>query len=396
MRYRKSTVFYQRKAITDPVSKSLVLVVDRDDDFGNKGNVVTPVIGLDAAVAAAIDLGVADPEDSDVNGLLAGIHLYKEMKEEGRDVEIALICGDKKVGHRSDEALQKELQTVIETVHPDNAVLVSDGAEDEYVYPIITAYVKIMSVKKVYVKQTPGIEGFFYIVSKTLSDPAKKKRFLAPIGAILTVIALVYLIVDISAYSVTESTSYLFDMTAPLVLLFIGLLILNYAYDSIDAILDYFNQWAQQVKDNSISAAFTLLSIILFVVGFIIAIYSVKDYLGNSILYIALVFLSSLLWPIEFSVLFNRLGKIMNGLVESHAFEYNILTGIIMQFGIGFILQAIIDFMTGYLGYFSIDTTITLLELAAGIFMMIMSSGIAILFRRMYAAKNKEAVANEA
>lgn len=373
-----------------------MLVVDRDDDFGNKGNVVTPVIGLDAAVAAAIDLGVADPEDSDVNGLLAGIHLYKEMKEEGRDVEIALICGDKKVGHKSDEALQKELQTVIETVHPDNAVLVSDGAEDEYVYPIITAYVKIMSVKKVYVKQTPGIEGFFYIVSKTLSDPAKKKRFLAPIGAILTVIALVYLIVDISAYSVTESTSYLFDMTAPLVLLFIGLLILNYAYDSIDVILDYFNQWAQQVKDNSISAAFTLLSIILFVVGFIIAIYSVKDYLGNSILYIALVFLSSLLWPIEFSVLFNRLGKIMNGLVESHAFEYNILTGIIMQFGIGFILQAIIDFMTGYLGYFSIDTTITLLELAAGIFMMIMSSGIAILFRRMYAAKNKEAVANEA
>ena len=51
--------------------KTLVLVVDRDDDFGVKGGVKTPVIGIDGAISAAIDLGVEDPEDSDVNGLLA-------------------------------------------------------------------------------------------------------------------------------------------------------------------------------------------------------------------------------------------------------------------------------------------------------------------------------------
>jgi len=363
----------------------LVLVVDRDDDFGEKGGVSTPVIGIEGAITAAIDLGIADPEDSDVNGLLAGINLYKEMKEEGRDVEIALICGDKKVGHRSDEALQKELQIVIDEVHPDGAALVSDGAEDEYVYPIITTYVKITSVRKVYVKQTPGIEGFFYIVSKALSDPAKKKRFLAPIGIILTVISLMYLVVDISAFSVTESSSYLFSMTAPLVMLFIGLLILNYAYDSVDSLMNYFDQWRQQVRDNSMSAAFSLMSIVLFVVGFVFAIYSVKDYFGNSFLYLVLVFLGTLLWPIVFSVFFNQLGKIMNELVERKMFQYDLLTNVIMIFGIGFVLQAIIDFVREYMGYYSVSTTVTAIEMVSGLVLMTMASGVAILFKRLYA-----------
>ena len=94
----------------------MVLVVDRDDDFGVKGSVHTPVIGLQDALVAAVDLGVNDPEDSDVNGLFAGIKIYNEMKAEGKDVEIALVCGDKNVGHKSDEAITKELDEVLEKV----------------------------------------------------------------------------------------------------------------------------------------------------------------------------------------------------------------------------------------------------------------------------------------
>jgi hypothetical protein len=41
--------------------KTLVLSVDRDNDFGVKAGVVTPVIGIDHCMKAATALAVADP-----------------------------------------------------------------------------------------------------------------------------------------------------------------------------------------------------------------------------------------------------------------------------------------------------------------------------------------------
>lgn len=216
----------------------MILVVDRDDDFGEKG-VETPVIGIEAAKVAAMSLGVEDPEDSDVNALFAAMNIYNDLIKDNDDVEIALICGDKKVGHRSDSMLISELETVIDIVKPEHAILVGDGAEDEYIYPIISSRVPIDSVRKVYVKQAPGVEGFIYIISKTLRDPQKKKRFLAPIGILFCFIALVYILADISAFVATNSVSYLFSMTAPMVVFLIGGLTLIYAYDAVDITYGY-------------------------------------------------------------------------------------------------------------------------------------------------------------
>ncbi len=110
--------------------------------------------------------------------------MYREMKADktAPDVEIALICGDKDVGYRSDEALTDELEIVMTTCKPKGAILVGDGAEDEYIYPIISSRLHIDSVRKVYVTQTPGVEGTVYIISKYLKDPAKKRRFGTPIA----------------------------------------------------------------------------------------------------------------------------------------------------------------------------------------------------------------------
>ena len=110
------------------MTKTLILVVDRDDDFGEKGGVETPVIGIEAAKVAAMSLGVEDPEDSDVNALFAAMNIYNDLIKDNDDVEIALICGDKKVGHRSDSMLISELETVIDIVKPEHAILVGDGA----------------------------------------------------------------------------------------------------------------------------------------------------------------------------------------------------------------------------------------------------------------------------
>ncbi|MDD2533025.1 MAG: DUF373 family protein, partial [Candidatus Methanomethylophilaceae archaeon] len=109
------------------MKKTLILVVDRDNDFGMKGGVQTPAIGIEAALRASMSLGVSDPEDSDVNALFAAINIYNDL-EKDRNVEIALICGDQRVGPRSDAAIVDELEEVIEKVRPDRAILVGDGA----------------------------------------------------------------------------------------------------------------------------------------------------------------------------------------------------------------------------------------------------------------------------
>ena len=356
------------------MTKTLILVVDRDDDFGEKGGVETPVIGIEAAKVAAMSLGVEDPEDSDVNALFAAMNIYNDLIKDNDDVEIALICGDKKVGHRSDSMLISELETVIDIVKPEHAILVGDGAEDEYVYPIISSRVPIDSVRRVYVKQAPGVEGFIYIISKTLRDPQKKKRFLAPIGILFCFIALVYILADISAFVATNSVSYLFSMTAPMVVFLIGGLILIYAYDAVDITYGYIDLIRGELKSPSITLTFKILSAVLFLTAVVIALFSIKDVLNNGILFVTMEFLSSFLWPFAFSMFLNYMGQTINDYVETKELPYGLITTIVTIMGFSFIVQGVVDFLKNYMGYGTVDVFVVLVEFLIGVVSIIASS----------------------
>ena len=356
------------------MTKTLILVVDRDDDFGEKGGVETPVIGIEAAKVAAMSLGVEDPEDSDVNALFAAMNIYNDLIKDNDDVEIALICGDKKVGHRSDSMLISELETVIDIVKPEHAILVGDGAEDEYIYPIISSRVPIDSVRRVYVKQAPGVEGFIYIISKTLRDPQKKKRFLAPIGILFCFIALVYILADISAFVATNSVSYLFSMTAPMVVFLIGGLTLIYAYDAVDITYGYIDLIRGELKSPSITLTFKILSAVLFLTAVVIALFSIKDVLNNGILFVTMEFLSSFLWPFAFSMFLNYMGQTINDYVETKALPYGLITTIVTIMGFSFIVQGVVDFLKNSMGYGTVDVFVVLVEFLIGVVSIIASS----------------------
>lgn len=356
------------------MTKTLILVVDRDDDFGEKGGVETPVIGIEAAKVAAMSLGVEDPEDSDVNALFAAMNIYNDLIKDNDDVEIALICGDKKVGHRSDSMLISELETVIDIVKPEHAILVGDGAEDEYIYPVISSRVPIDSVRKVYVKQAPGVEGFIYIISKTLRDPQKKKRFLAPIGILFCFIALVYILADISAFVATNSVSYLFSMTAPMVVFLIGGLTLIYAYDAVDITYGYIDLIRGELKSPSITLTFKILSAVLFLTAVVIALFSIKDVLNNGILFVTMEFLSSFLWPFAFSMFLNYMGQTINDYVETKELPYGLITTIVTIMGFSFIVQGVVDFLKNYMGYGTVDVFVVLVEFLIGVVSIIASS----------------------
>ena len=150
--------------------RTLVLNIDRDDDFGRKAKVKSPIIGLKDNLDAAIKIGETDPEDSDLNAIFSAISLYKQIKKDKNDVEIATICGDIRVGFKSDEMLAKQLEEVINVTKADDVIFVSDGAEDEYILPIIQTRIKITSIHRVSIKQSRHLEDTYYRIIKLLDD----------------------------------------------------------------------------------------------------------------------------------------------------------------------------------------------------------------------------------
>ncbi len=170
--------------------KTLILCVDRDDDLGQKGEVETPIVGRRANVAAATALGLADPEDSDTNAVFAAVNIYDKQRARARtddQYEVATVTGHPRMGIRGDRKLARELDEVLAAVRPDDVILVSDGAEDERILPIIQGRIPVAHVHRSVVKQAPRLEGFYYVLTRLLDDRKQAMRFVLPLGIILSV-----------------------------------------------------------------------------------------------------------------------------------------------------------------------------------------------------------------
>jgi putative membrane protein len=174
--------------------RTLVLSVDRDDDIGFKGNIESPVIGRSACLAAANTLGLADPEDSDVNAIFQAVKIYDELKADGEDVEVAVIAGNHMHMIEGDRKIASSLDFVIQQTGASNCILVTDGAEDEYVLPIIQSRIPVTSIRRVVVSQIPNLEGTYYIIKKLLNDPKVSRMVLVPIGLAMLLYAATYLL----------------------------------------------------------------------------------------------------------------------------------------------------------------------------------------------------------
>ncbi|RLF29005.1 MAG: hypothetical protein DRN08_02325 [Thermoplasmata archaeon] len=178
--------------------KTLILNVDRDDDFGRKAKVKSPIVGVQDNIEAANKLGQSDPEDSDLNAIFLAIATYNSLKKKGKDVDIATICGDINVGIKSDQILAEQLEKVLKKTNADDVILISDGSEDEYILPMIQSRIKITSVKRVSVKQSKDLEDAYYRIIKLLDDDKVKKQFFLPVALILIVWA-VFALLDMTA-----------------------------------------------------------------------------------------------------------------------------------------------------------------------------------------------------
>jgi len=168
----------------------LVLCVDLDDDLGRKTGLDTPVIGRDAVEEAAVALATADPEDSDVNVLFEGVHLHDDLVGEEVEVEVAAVTGVDGSDVAANRKVGEEVDTVLaslETGEDVRAIIVTDGAQDESVVPVIRSRVYIDGVQRVVVRQAQDLESMYYTIKQVLDDPETRGTILVPLGILLLI-----------------------------------------------------------------------------------------------------------------------------------------------------------------------------------------------------------------
>ncbi|HJH31308.1 MAG TPA: DUF373 family protein [Methanosarcinaceae archaeon] len=175
--------------------QTLVICIDRDDDLGEKAKVATPIIGRDDNISAAVKLASADPEDSDTNTIFGGIKVLDDLQARGIDAEIVTFAGDKNIGVISDQKIARQLEDILVKFDAENAIFISDGAEDETLVPIVQSRIKIDSVKRIVVMQNANLESTYYILKNAFNDPKISQTFFVPLG-LASVIYAVFLLAN--------------------------------------------------------------------------------------------------------------------------------------------------------------------------------------------------------
>ncbi len=355
------------------MKKTLVLVVDRDDDFGVKGKVNTPVIGVQNCLDAATAFGIADPEDSDLNALYAAVSVCLDLQEEGHEADVALICGDEKVGHRSDLALVKQLDEVLDEIQPESVVLVGDGAEDEYIYPIISSRAHVDSVKKVFVKQAPGLEGTFYILTKMMSSPEKRMRFLVPLGLTIIILSLFFLIPEMVIFAINRDLTMLSSMSGPLVIFFVGLVLALYGFNVVERMYDMRGRIKVALVGKTTSIIFFALAMTVIIA---MALYS---YMGIEGLYInsfplkVVYFVSTMVWPFVIAFVLMDFGTSLETFIHDKTINTDLIFSCLGLASLGLATTGILDLLMMNMGY-GYGWQVGILEIASGIALSVLVS----------------------
>ncbi len=347
--------------------KTLVLAVDRDDDLGQKVGIEGPVVGRAEMLDAAMKFALADPEDTDMNSMFSAIRYFDDLLKRGIEAEVALITGDPEVGFKSDQVLNTQIDMVLEKVKPESVVLVSDGAEDEYIYPMIASRVKIDSVRKVYVRQNQSIEGTYYLISKALKDVKLRAKLIAPIALIL----IMYGLVDLSPrlYKLSTGAAGIESLSAMgpgAISITVGIYLVGWAYQVVRHTKDLLAKASRAAQRGSVFIPFVFVSVIFLILGILFGLDSLSRK-SASISGDIVMLISAMVWPWVFSVFFFELGKTINDYIHHSGIRMDLVVMIISVFALGFIIQGALDAVEYFTSSSGVNPFIIVLEITTGI-----------------------------
>ena len=165
--------------------KVFVVCIDRDNDLGRKTKILGPVIGRERNLEAAQKLALSDPSESDANTMFAAVKKLDEAQKLYKNAEIVTLTGAGKIGLEADREIGRQLDKLQKSYLIDGWILVTDGAEDAQVTPLLQSRAKIISTEQVIIKQAPAVESTFYTIKEALKDPGVARLILGVPGIIL-------------------------------------------------------------------------------------------------------------------------------------------------------------------------------------------------------------------
>jgi putative membrane protein len=310
--------------------KTLILNVDRDDDIGRKAKIKSPIIGYNENIDAANKLGHADPEDSDLNAIFSAISTYNNLKnKKDNNYEIATICGNINVGLKSDRILADQLEYVIKETQATDIILITDGAEDEHIIPIIQSRIKITSIKRVSVKQSEELEDTYYRILKLLNDDKVLKQFILPFALVLIVGAIFVLL------NITSS-----GFGAILLTLGIYLLIRVFRWEK--NILYMSNEIKSGFLTGKLSIYTYIIASVIIIANIFLA-YNISNFTSEFNIIPVLAFISNMIWGLVIAGLLIIAGRVIDLYVKNNKIPYNYWLFPFSLFAFGFISTGIFN-----------------------------------------------------
>ncbi len=230
----------------------LVLAVDIDNDLYRKAKISGPVIGRSDNLNAAAKLALADPQETDANTMFEAVRKYDELKGNGLPVSVATITGAEKEGYVADAALAKQLDVVLDRFKSDACVLVTDGASDTRVLPILKTRIKVNSVDLVRMKQAERFENTYFAIIEKLKEPHYARIVFGIPAVLLLLFAL----------------SYYFNYGWQLPVALIGIYLLSKGFGVEESLVNSFKGLGFSVE--KLSFVFYTISIVFLVISLII------------------------------------------------------------------------------------------------------------------------------
>ncbi|CQR50635.1 MULTISPECIES: DUF373 family protein [Haloferax] len=236
---------------------TLVLCVDRANDIGRKSGLSTPVVGWEAVRSLVTDVGLADPEDSSVNCLLAALRTTRELRDDREDAEIAVVSGTNDSAVGADRAVARQLDDLVERYDVESAVIVIDSAEDERLVPVVESRLRVDAVDRVVVRQAHDIESTYYLLKQFLGDEELRSTILVPLGVGLLLVPL--LLVQFTPEVALAGLAALMGA----VLLYKGLAIDEFLSDAPDQIRDALYSGQVSVVTYAVAAGLAIVGLFL-------------------------------------------------------------------------------------------------------------------------------------
>ena len=313
----------------------LIIAIDRDNDLGRKTGIRSPVIGREANVKAALELGLADPEESDTNTMLEAIRTYDQLIDDGEDVEVVTICGDIRVGTKSDMKIANTLDQVITQTKSTRAILVSDGSDDLQLEPIIRSRLRIDSTRMVVVQQSRPIEDTLYTIVHKMEDPKIQRQFILPIALIVFVWGLAGIL------GLSEIASGLIWVILS------GYLLVKVAGWE-DEFRTFYNELLTTSERVSVYSYVWLIAILLFIVGVAQGIeqMDLSKELGVAAMVLAFLGLDGILPYLLSAIVCIEVSRTIDTYVRESIFNINIIRFIFTVVSLGVITAGIIDIMS--------------------------------------------------